>query len=109
MTRHPILCMIALVAAFGLIAVLTLWHTSDCRSPRISIGDVVLLAGCGGRAMNGALLSYLAQLVGNFLLQLGRWWRGECVTCGAPVFEHLPLWQRPWPEQCSECDDGPHV
>jgi len=44
-----------------------------------------------------------------FLFRVLRWSRGECVTCGAPVVDYLPLWQRPWPEKCSECDDGLHV
>jgi hypothetical protein len=41
---------IAAVAAFRLIVFLTVWYVSDCRSPHqsISIGSVVLLAGCGG-------------------------------------------------------------
>ncbi len=32
------------------------------------------------------------------IVAVGRWWRGDCVTCGAPVAGHLPIWQRPWPE-----------
>jgi hypothetical protein len=48
MTRHPTLYAVALIAAFALIAFLTVWYVRDCRSPQISIGGVVLLAGCGG-------------------------------------------------------------
>jgi hypothetical protein len=45
----------------------------------------------------------------KWLTYMGRWCRGECVDCGAPVAVHLPFWQRPWPERCSDCDDGPKV
>jgi hypothetical protein len=62
-----------------------------------------------GRAMNDATLFHLAPRAAYFFLRLGRWRRGECVTCGAPVVGHLPVWQRPWPEKCAECGDGPHV
>jgi hypothetical protein len=38
------------LAAFALIVFLTVWYVPDCRSPHrsISIGGVVLVAGCGG-------------------------------------------------------------
>jgi hypothetical protein len=50
MTGRSLLLTVVCVAAFGLIVFLTVWYTSDCRSPHksVSIGGVVLLAGCGG-------------------------------------------------------------
>jgi hypothetical protein len=47
MTRRPILCAIAIAAAFALITFLTAWHIRDCPSPHglASAGHAVLLAG----------------------------------------------------------------
>lgn len=52
-------------------------------------------------SLTGPILSTIAILTA--------WWRGDCVVCGVPVVDYLPLWRRPWPERCSECDDGPQV
>jgi hypothetical protein len=45
----PIIMAVAMVAAFGLTMFLTVWYSPGCKSSRqsISIGSVVLLAGCG--------------------------------------------------------------
>jgi hypothetical protein len=49
----PLWPAMAAALAFGLIVFVTIRHVPDCRSPHrsISIGDVVLLAGCGRRPM----------------------------------------------------------
>jgi hypothetical protein len=46
----PVIMAIAMVAAFGVMIFLTVWYSPGCKSSHqpISIGGVVLLAGCGG-------------------------------------------------------------
>ena len=47
----------AIVVAFSVMMLLTVWYSPDCRShPSINIGEVVLLCRPRGRAMN-ALMS----------------------------------------------------
>jgi hypothetical protein len=45
----------------------------------------------------------------NFWWRVQRWLSRECVECGMPLVSDLPLWRRPWPEKCCECDDGLQV
>ncbi len=45
----PAIIVAAIVVAFGVLLFLTVWYSQDCKSPRqsVSIGGIVLLAGCG--------------------------------------------------------------
>ncbi len=49
-TLPPAVMVAAIVAAFGVLVFLTVWYGPDCQTPHksVSVGGVVLLAGCGG-------------------------------------------------------------
>jgi hypothetical protein len=91
----------AIAVAFGVMMFLTVWYSPDCRS--VAVGGALLVAGCGGCAMNDAPLSELAHRDDELqepihyprrllswlvcLIGLHNWWdagEGEfvCLDCG---------------------------